>query len=250
MNQGDLRQTPIESALAEATRLREENSRLRRLLAEHGIPIPAAAWKSEAPSPAQELPGERTAPDRAEQRIALFRSLFRGREDVYAVRWEKPNGRAGYVPKADRDWKAYLGARESDRRKVDRQTRKFRPLTDDVVRGHLMGEHTIGVYPLLLDETCWFLAVDFDKKPGSRTLGNFLRPAGSSVCQRHWSGRGQATVGTYGSSSIARSQHPQRGNSVARSSPEQWSAGIRWDLILTTGSFRIRTRCRLAVSAT
>ena len=81
----------------------------------------------------------------AEQRIALFRDLFRGRDDVYAVRWENTNGRSGYMPKADRDWKAYLRAKDEDRKKVDRQTRKFRPLTDEVVRGHLVGDHTIGI---------------------------------------------------------------------------------------------------------
>src|ERR1035437_10866481 len=65
---------------------------------------------------------------------------------------------------ADRDWKSYLRARDEDRKKVDRLTRTCRPLTDDVVRGHLVGEHTVGLYPLLQDETCWLLAVDFDKK--------------------------------------------------------------------------------------
>ena len=61
-----------------------------------------------------------------------------------------------------------------DRRKVDRLTRKFRPLTDEVVRGHLVGDHTIGIYPLLQDETCWFLAVDFDKKTWPRDAAAFL----------------------------------------------------------------------------
>src|SRR5260370_16788865 len=40
----------------------------------------------------------------------------------------------------------------------------LQPLTDDAIRNHLTGKHTIGVYPLLPDDTCWFLAVDFDKK--------------------------------------------------------------------------------------
>jgi hypothetical protein len=53
------------------------------------------------------------------------------------------------MPKADRDWKAYLRAKDQDRKKVDRQTRKFRPFTDEVVRGHLVGDHTLGIYPLL-----------------------------------------------------------------------------------------------------
>src|ERR1039458_3661168 len=62
----------------------------------------------------------------AEQRIALFRSLFRGRDDVYAIRWESGDGRSGYMPKGDRDWKSYLRARDEDRKKVDRLTRTYR----------------------------------------------------------------------------------------------------------------------------
>jgi superfamily II DNA or RNA helicase len=110
----------------------------------------------------------------AEQRIALFRSLFRGRDDIYAIRWESNDGRSGYMPKADRDWKSYLRAKDKDRKKVDRLTRKYRPLTDDVVRGHLVGEHTLGLYPLLQDETCWLLAVDFDKKTWQQDAAAFL----------------------------------------------------------------------------
>ncbi|HEY2406447.1 MAG TPA: hypothetical protein VGI10_10620 [Polyangiaceae bacterium] len=39
----------------------------------------------------------------------------------------------------------------------------FRPVDDGAVLAHLQGKHVMGVYPLLNDETCWFLAVDFDK---------------------------------------------------------------------------------------
>ena len=175
MNERDPQLARLKSALAESRRLREENARLRRLLTEHGIPISTTLLEEKAPVPTGEPQGDRTTVSgKAERRIALFRSLFRGREDVYAVRWESPDGRSGYAPKADRDWKAYLGAKEEDRKKVDRQTRKNRPLTDEVVRGHLMGEHTIGIYPLLLDETCWFLAVDFDKKSWQQDAAAFL----------------------------------------------------------------------------
>ena len=52
-------------------------------------------------------------------KIALFRSLFRGREDVYAQRWESPDGRHGYSPKTDRDWQAYYAAKPEDRKSVD-----------------------------------------------------------------------------------------------------------------------------------
>ncbi len=78
------------------------------------------------------------------------------------------------MPKADRDWKSYLRAKDEERRRVDRLTRKFRPLTDDVVRAHLVGEHTVAIYPLLLDETCWLLAVDFDKKTWQKDATGFL----------------------------------------------------------------------------
>lgn len=194
MHKRDPEARSIGAALDEVTRLRIENARLKRLLAEHSIPVPVIAWNSEAPAPGAEPTTELSALDRAAQRIALFRNLFRGREDVYAVRWENADGRSGYAPKADRDWKAYLAAKESDRRRVDRQTRTFWPLTHDVVRGHLLGEQTIGIYPLLLDETCWFLAVDFDKRTWQQDAAAFLETcrefAVSAALERSRSGEG------------------------------------------------------------
>jgi len=71
-----------------------------------------------------------------------------------------------------------VASRLEDRKKVDRKTRTFRPLTDEVIRQHLAGEQTIGIYPLLVDETCWFLAVDFDKKTWQEDSAAFL-----DVCQ-------------------------------------------------------------------
>jgi len=95
--------------------------------------------------------------------VVLFRSLFRGREDVYAIRWKMKNGSWGYRPDDKKDWKAVLASKPEDRKRVDRETRTFFPLADDVIRAHLEGKKTVGVYPLLTDETCWFLAADFDK---------------------------------------------------------------------------------------
>jgi hypothetical protein len=67
--------------------------------------------------------------ERARKRIALFRSLFRGREDVYARRWENDDGRSGYVPTAVKDWNAINKSRPEEWKKVDQKTRKFLPLT-------------------------------------------------------------------------------------------------------------------------
>jgi hypothetical protein len=67
--------------------------------------------------------------ERARRRIALFRSLFRGREDVYARRWENRKGESGYSPADIKDWKAINKSRPEDRKKVHQQTREFLPVT-------------------------------------------------------------------------------------------------------------------------
>lgn len=142
---------------AKCEQLEREIDRLRSLLDQHGITIPPAKPNaSEVPPPPSHL--------KTPEKIALFRSLFRGREDVYARRWESPDGRTGYMPNAERDWNAYYAAKPEHRKRVDKETKKNIPLDDRAIHNHLAGKHTIGVYPLLLDETCWFLAVDFDKK--------------------------------------------------------------------------------------
>src|SRR5215831_12614166 len=141
-------QGELPSARAERERLLEKNKRLRQLLTDHGIRIPAT--QTQGPTLVQGAGSVIDIVSHASDskaKIALFRNLFRGREDVYAVRWENPDGRAGYMPKADRDWKAYYASRPEERKKVDRKTRTFRPLTDEVIRQHLAGEDTVGIYP-------------------------------------------------------------------------------------------------------
>ncbi len=107
-----------------------------------------------------------------EDKIALFRSLFRGREDVYPRRFESlKTGKKGYQPVCCNEWVS--GVCEKPKiRCEDCGQREFLPVTDLVVRNHLQGidphersgrDFTMGVYPMLPDETCWFLAVDFDK---------------------------------------------------------------------------------------
>ena len=147
----------------EITQLQEENRRLRDALSRHGIEPPSN------PTPEQDAHPP-TATLSNDQKVTLFRALFRGREDVYAVRWESPDGRSGYTPKSERDWKAYM---PRSRRIASGST--GRPgntlaLTDDAIRTHLLGKIVLGVYPLLRDETCWFLAADFDKASWRRTV--------------------------------------------------------------------------------
>ena len=63
---------------------------------------------------------------------------------------------------------------ESEWKKRDKETRQLLPLTDEAVHDHLSGNITVGVYPLLSDETCWFLAVDFDQRTWRQDAGAFL----------------------------------------------------------------------------
>jgi superfamily II DNA or RNA helicase/very-short-patch-repair endonuclease len=105
----------------------------------------------------------------AVEKIALFRSLFRGREDVYPRRFENQrSGRAGYAPACGNEW--VHGICEKPRIKcADCPNRAFLPVSDEVIRRHLSGkdyhgkDFVAGVYPMLADETCHFLAIDFDK---------------------------------------------------------------------------------------
>src|SRR6267378_4350541 len=169
----------VKTAQAECERLRKENVRLRAMLGVHDPvpehPVPSAPGSTPTPLPFRSI----TEASTPEQKIALFRGLFRGREDVYAVRWEGKAGKAGYSPASVMDWRAIHAARAEERKRVARKTRMLLPLTDDAIRNHLTGKQTIGVYPLLPDETCWFLALDFDKKSWMADAGAFL-----ATCRR------------------------------------------------------------------
>jgi superfamily II DNA or RNA helicase/very-short-patch-repair endonuclease len=101
-------------------------------------------------------------------KINLFRSLFRGREDVYPRRFEsRKTGRAGYQPACANEW--VRGLCEKPRIKcLECPNRRFLPVTDEVIRQHLSGrddlgrEFVVGLYPMLSDETCYLLAIDLD----------------------------------------------------------------------------------------
>jgi hypothetical protein len=140
--------------------LQAENERLVALLEAHGI-VWRAASLSPTPQPCISEEKEASSLSTAEK-VALFRRLFRGRTDVYPIRWEsKTSGKSGYAPACANEWRA--GVCEKPRIKCsDCSNRQLIPLTDSVIYDHLAGTHTVGVYPLLPDDSCLFLAVDFD----------------------------------------------------------------------------------------
>jgi hypothetical protein len=133
--------------------LREENARLRGLL---GFDARAGdghrrAW---APTLLSE-PAKRPAVDASAseaEKVALLRSLFGARSDLYATRWENPStGKSGWSPALRGGWS------------TRRSFKDHLPLTDDVLLAHVRGEETVGIYPLLAGDRCALLACDFDK---------------------------------------------------------------------------------------
>jgi superfamily II DNA or RNA helicase len=123
-----------------------------------------------------------STPRTAAQKVTLFRSLFRGRTDVYPKRWENAKtGRSGYAPACANEWitgvcekkkKIAPGSRGS--RCASCPNQAFLSVDDSVIHDHLSGHRTLGVYPLLKDETCFFLAADFDKKTWQDDVSAFL----------------------------------------------------------------------------
>jgi superfamily II DNA or RNA helicase len=106
----------------------------------------------------------RNVPDTAPAKVALFRSLFRGREDVFPRHWQNAKtGRKGYALACANEW--VRGVCEKPRVKCGEcPNQAFVPVSDQAILDHLQGRHVIGVYPILDDDRCWFLAADFDKE--------------------------------------------------------------------------------------
>ena len=155
--------------------LRAENARLIALLESHGID-----WRPR-PAPAQSVPEIESSRLSTAEKVALFRRLFRGRTDVYAIRWEnKTSGKSGYAPACANEWRA--GVYEKPRIKGgDCGNRQLIPLSDGAIFNHLAGKHTVGVYPLLEDDTCHFLAVDFDQADWQEDARAFVQSCNELV---------------------------------------------------------------------
>jgi len=148
-----------EARLVALERERDEvQLRLNRLRKEFPASEPRPATPNEVVRSNGSLP-----PLTPAEKITLFRALFRGRQDVYPQMWvNSRTGRKGYAPACANEWAR--GVCEKPRVKCgDCPHQAFLPVTDLKILRHLREPHVIGVYPLLEDETCWFLAVDFDK---------------------------------------------------------------------------------------
>ena len=94
--------------------------------------------------------------------VKLFKSVFAGRDDVFAVRWEKGN-KSGYMPAYFYDPYRYRAHKMNGGTFQNYADKEYLPFTEKEIEKHLNGEQHIGVYPLLKDNTSWFIVADFDK---------------------------------------------------------------------------------------
>ena len=101
--------------------------------------------------------------DKLNEQIDLFKSLFRGRNDVFAIRWENGN-KSGYMPAYQYDPYMYRLHKMKGGTFQNYTNKSYLPYSDEQIAKHLNGEQSIGIYPLLENNTSWFIAADFDKK--------------------------------------------------------------------------------------
>ena len=161
-----------QALLAESSALREENEILKARL---GITDPSRpnphrdpknhlslAYEATEPPEIKPQPGIPSQLDPVEK-IRLFMSLFKGREDVYAKRWQNREGRAGYTPVCRNEWKAGL-CRKPAVKCFDCRNQSYDALGEKVIEAHLRGTIVAGLYPLRRDDLCHLLAIDFDEQ--------------------------------------------------------------------------------------
>jgi len=145
-----------ETLLTRLDRVREQAlSRINDLKRELALLETTVSSESRAPYAART----------SQEKVKLFRSLFRGREDIFPKLWTSRAGKKGYAPACTNDWLSGVcgKTRKPPVKCGECSNRKFLPVTDQVIIDHLQGRHVIGVYPMFPDDTCCFLAADFDK---------------------------------------------------------------------------------------
>ncbi len=157
----ELLRRKLKETLAENAFLRAENSQLRRFDEKIKQSSPPSLPTSPIVYTPKSFSSQVNNKSPVEEKITLFRSLFRGREDVYPKRWESKNNNCGYSPVCSNEWNPLFC--EKPRVKCGKcKNRQHVALTDKVIYDHLAGKHTIGVFPILQGDMCWFLAADFD----------------------------------------------------------------------------------------
>jgi len=130
-----------------------------------------------------------------QEKIALYRSIFKGREDVFAIRWEKADKSAsGYTPVCLNEWKNEICVKINKGKCRDCENQNYAAINDYYIEQHLRGNKYYSIYPLLKDNTSHFIAADFDGKNWETDSQSFIRKCESfnltSYLERSRSGNG------------------------------------------------------------
>ena len=148
--------------------LHKENEVLRSLLKIHGVEY-ETRMKEDMNKPIYSLVSVPTITLSIDERLRLFQSLFKGREDVFARRWfSKTTGKSGYQPVCINEWKQGICDKKKYRCVIC-PNRNFAPLTTQDMYRHLEGKDeyccdVVGLYAIMQDNNCAFLCADFDDK--------------------------------------------------------------------------------------
>lgn len=107
------------------------------------------------------------------EHVSLYKSLFQGRDDVYARRWGKDT-KSGWSPAYAFDWDEFNAHRAHGGTIKDFKNKTLIPFTNEVIRGHIEGKETIGIYPILSDNTSYFVVADFDETSWKEDARNLV----------------------------------------------------------------------------
>ncbi|MCY4426127.1 MAG: DEAD/DEAH box helicase family protein [Halieaceae bacterium] len=112
-------------------------------------------------------------------KVVLFQKFFKGRDDIHAFRWENSAGKSGYAVACHNEWQSGL-CNKPKIKCSDCTNKAFKPLGPKTIYDHLSGVQTVGLYPLMRDDTCQLLVVDFDKSDWQQAAKAFAQ-----VCINH-----------------------------------------------------------------
>ena len=159
-----------------------------------------------------------------EAKIDLFLSYFKGRNDVYPFRWESKNGRSGYSPSCWNEWQPKI----CNKPKIsctECKNKNFKVPDPQAIYGHLKGIQTVGIYPLLNDNSTYILAADFDKDDWFKAVTAFALTCESLdvpyLLERSRSGNG-GHVWIFFSQAVTASDARRLGNGLLRKTMERY----------------------------
>ena len=111
----------------------------------------------------------------AQEKIDIYKNLFRGRDDVFATRWESNDKtKTGYTPACLNEWKRGACVKIDKGKCKDCQNQKYASLSEYYIEQHLRGYKTYGMYPLLDGNDSYFIVADFDGENWQAEAAKFI----------------------------------------------------------------------------